>query len=130
RFFRTEAGSWRRYELWAGPRRGRRARLGRGGHLAIGQIPGMAGRVEVVAIDPSAAFRKALREYLPHVAVSVEEFHLIKLANDALTRVRQRLTRDHHGRRGRKVDASWANRKLLLRGASRSRSVDCWTPPP
>ena len=34
-----------------------------------------------------------------------------------MTRVRQRLTRDQHGRRGRKRDASWANRRLLLRGA-------------
>src|SRR5699024_2488123 len=74
-------------------------------------------RVEVVAIAPSAAFRKALREHLPEAAVSVDAFHLVKLANDALTGVRQRLAREHKGRRGRLVDASWANRRLLLRGA-------------
>ncbi len=36
----------------------------------------------MVAIDPSAAFRKALREHLPAAAVSVDPFHLVKLAND------------------------------------------------
>lgn len=73
--------------------------------------------VEVVAIDPSAPFRKAITEHLPHAAVSVDAFHLVKLANDALTAVRQRVAREHKGRRGRLVDPSWANRRLLLRGA-------------
>jgi transposase len=44
--------------------------------------------VSVVAIDPSAAFRKALRLWLPHTAVSVDHFHLIQPANQALTEVR------------------------------------------
>lgn len=79
--------------------------------------PAWRERVEVVAIDPSGAFRKALRNYLPAAAVSVDKFHLVKLAGDTLTRVRQRLTRTQHGRRGRKAGASWANRHLLLRGA-------------
>jgi transposase len=50
--------------------------------------------------------------------VSVNAFHLVKLANDALTQVRQRLARDRHGRRGRGSDPAWANRRLLLRGAN------------
>ena len=69
--------------------------------------------MEVVAIDPSAAFRT----HLPHAAVSVDTFHLVKLRNDAMTAVRQRLVRAQHGRRGRLVDPAWANRRLLLRGA-------------
>ena len=72
--------------------------------------------MEVVAIDPSAAFRKALRTRLPCAAVSVDAFHLIQLSNQCPTTVRQRLVRDHKGRRGRLVDP-WANRRLLLRGA-------------
>src|SRR5512146_1810389 len=36
--------------------------------------------VEVVAIDPSAAFRQAIPEQLPQTAVSVDAFHLAKLA--------------------------------------------------
>lgn len=68
-------------------------------------------------IDPSAAFRKALREQLPHAAVSVDPFHLVKLGNDMLTAVRRRLAREHKQRRGRLANPSWANRRLLLRGA-------------
>ena len=48
--------------------------------------------VQVVAIGPSAAFRKALRMWLPRTAASVDAFHLVKLGNDMLTEVRQRLT--------------------------------------
>ena len=71
--------------------------------------------VQVVAIDPSAAFGKALRMWLPPTAVSVDTFHLVKLSNDMLTEVRQRLTQQVHGRRGRSADPVWANRRLLLR---------------
>ncbi|WP_255429881.1 transposase [Sinomonas cellulolyticus] len=73
--------------------------------------------VEVVAIDPPAAFRKALRMWLPRTAVSVDAFHLVQLANNAVTEARQRLSQEVRGRRGRAVDPGWANRRLLLRGA-------------
>jgi transposase len=126
RFFRDPAtNAWRRYEPWMTTFVD--ADTGR----VLGVVDGRdsAGvaawltarsqewrdRVEVVAIDPSAAFRKALREHLPHAAVSVDAFHLVKLANDAVTTVRQRVSRELKGRRGRKIDASWANRRLLLR---------------
>ncbi|MDQ0676096.1 transposase [Pseudarthrobacter siccitolerans] len=70
--------------------------------------------VRVVAIDPSAAFRKALRTWLPRTAVSVHAFHLVELGNDMLTEVRQRLKQQVHGRRGGPIDPVWANRRLLL----------------
>jgi hypothetical protein len=54
----------------------------------------VAAGVEVVAVDPSAAFRKALRMWPPRTAVSVDALHLVKLANDALTEARQRLPRN------------------------------------
>nr|WP_256869590.1 transposase [Paenarthrobacter ureafaciens] len=53
--------------------------------------------------------------WLPRTAVSVDAFHLVKLGNDMLTEVRQRLTQQVHGRRGRSIDPVWANRRLLLR---------------
>ena len=71
--------------------------------------------VQVVAIDPSAAFRKALRMWLPRTAVSVDLFHLTMLANDMLTTVRQGLSQQVRGRRGRATDSAWANRMLLLK---------------
>jgi transposase len=71
--------------------------------------------VQVVAIDPSAAFRKALRMWLPRTAVSVDLFHMTMLANDMLTTVRQGLSQQVRGRRGRATDPAWANRMLLLK---------------
>ena len=128
RFFRDPhdpTGAWRRYEPW----------MTTFVDATTGQVLGVVdGRdsttvarwlaarsqawreaVEVVAIDPSAAFRRALREQLPRAAVSVDAFHLVKLGNDALTRVRQRVSQQVKGRRGRGIDPAWANRRLLLR---------------
>jgi transposase len=41
------------------------------------------------------------------------------LANKAVTTVRQRVTQDLLGRRGRTLDPAWVNRRLLLRGSER-----------
>lgn len=41
------------------------------------------------------------------------------LGNKVVTAVRQHVTRDLLGRRGRKIDPAWANRRLLLRGRER-----------
>ena len=70
--------------------------------------------VQVVAIDPSAAFRKALWMWLLRTAVSVDPFHMVKLSNDMLTEVRQRLTQQAHSWRGRSSNSAWGNRRLLL----------------
>jgi transposase len=128
RFFRDESGGWRRYEPWmttlVDADTGRvlgvvdgRDSAGVGAWLAARSQP-WRDAVEVVAIDPSAAFRKALRWHLPHAAVSVDPFHLVKLANDTLTHVRQRVVRDRKGRRGRNIDPAWTNRRLLLRAGN------------
>jgi len=57
--------------------------------------------VAVVAIDPSAAFRSAVRALLPKERVSVDNFHLVKLAKDMVTAVRRRVSWDRNDRRGR-----------------------------
>jgi transposase len=125
RYFRDTDGSWRRYEPWmttlVDADTGRvlgvvdgRDSAGVGAWLAA-RSQTWRESVEVVAIDPSAAFRKALREQLPAAALSVDAFHLVKLANDMLTQVRQRVTREAKGRRGRSVDPTWTHRRLLLR---------------
>jgi transposase len=75
--------------------------------------------IEVVVIDPHAGYAAAVREALPEARIAVDHFHLIMLANKAVTAVRQRVTRDLLERRGRKTDPTWANRRLLLRGSER-----------
>ena len=126
RWFRDETGGWRRVEPW----------MSTIVNADCGQVLGIVDgrdsaavaawlatrsqawrdRIQVVAIDPSAAFKKAIREQLPNALVSVDGFHLVQLANLMVTRVRQRLIRDREDRRGRKIDPAWANRTLLLRG--------------
>ena len=75
--------------------------------------------VEVVVIDPHAGYAAAVRAALPDAVIAVDHFHLIMLANRMVTAVRQRVTRDLLGRRGRTIDPTWANRRLLLRGRER-----------
>ncbi|MET1154686.1 transposase [Arthrobacter sp.] len=59
---------------------------------------------------PSLTRWKALCRYRHN------HFHLISLANQAMTETRQNLSRQVKGRRGRAVDKAWAHRMLLLRG--------------
>jgi transposase len=80
--------------------------------------------VRFVAIDPAAGYANAIRTpgLLPNVTVIVDHFHIVKLANDAVTKVRRRVIWQAEGRRGRKVDPAWANRRRLLTGRERLSS--------
>jgi transposase len=77
--------------------------------------------IRYVAIDPAAVYAAAIRTpgLLPNATLVVDHFHLVKLANDAVTKVRRRVTWEQHDRRGRKVDPAWANRRRLLKGRER-----------
>jgi len=85
-----------------------------------GQSEAFRAGITHVVIDPSAAYASAVTsELLPNAVLVVDHFHLVKLANDALTAVRRRVTFDTHGRRGRKQDPEWANRRRLLTARER-----------
>ena len=75
--------------------------------------------VQVVVIDPSAPYASGIRAALPHAQIAVDHWHLVRLANDMVTDVRQRVAREHLGRRGRKVDPAWAHRRMLLSAGDR-----------
>jgi transposase len=77
--------------------------------------------VQVVAMDPCATYRAAVAQALPHALIVADHFHLVRLANQAVTDVRRRVTWDTHGRRGRAADPAWAARRRLLRGRERLR---------
>jgi transposase len=72
-----------------------------------------------VAIDMSVTYAKVAREALPHAELVVDRFHVVKRANQAVEAVRKRVTTASRGRRGRKADPEWLNRRRLLRGAER-----------
>lgn len=75
-------------------------------------------RVEVVAMDPSATYRSAIGTALPTASISVDHWHLVRLANLMVTTVRQRVAREWLGRRGRATDGARAHRMLLLRAGN------------
>jgi transposase len=78
--------------------------------------------IRYVVIDPAASYRAAITpELLPNAQLVVDHFHLVKLANDAVTAVRRRVTWELRNRRGRKVDPEWANRRRLLTARERLR---------
>lgn len=82
-------------------------------------------RIELVVIDPSAPYASGIRAALPGVRIAVDKWHLVALANQMVTEVRQRVTRDQLGRRGTTADPVWVNRRLLLTGADHL-SVKQW----
>jgi transposase len=67
-----------------------------------------------VTIDLSASYLRAVTDALPGAVVVADRFHLVRLANDMVTEVRQHATRDVRGRRGRKRDPEWAGRRRLM----------------
>lgn len=77
--------------------------------------------VEVVSVDPHEGYRKAITdtELLGDVALVVDPFHVVRLANMAVTRCRQRIQQDTLGHRGWARDPLYATRKLFLLGSER-----------
>ena len=85
------------------------------------RTPQFRDAIEFVTIDPAAVYASAIRTrgLLPNAQIVVDHFHLVKLGNDALTKVRRRVTWELRDHRGRKLDPEWANRRRLLRARER-----------
>ena len=77
--------------------------------------------VEVVSVDPHEGYRSALAntELLGDVTMVVDPFHIVRLANMAVTRCRQRVQQATVGHRGWSGDPLYNMRKLFLLGAER-----------
>ena len=75
--------------------------------------------VDYVCMDLCAPYAAAVRRALPGAVVVADRFHLVALANTMITDVRQRVTREHLGRRGRKTDLAWRSRRKLLMAAEK-----------
>jgi len=50
--------------------------------------------IEIVTMDMSQAYQKAVREMLPKAEIAFDHFHIAKLANEALSEVRRTLARE------------------------------------
>lgn len=76
-------------------------------------------RIETVSVDPWRGYLAPVRRLLPRAQVVVDHFHLIRLANQMLIEVRQRIQQEVTGHRGRKGDPLYGIRHLLLRASER-----------
>ena len=130
KWIQDEAGRWVRTERFetnftdaAGSGRLLGQVAGRTGKAVTGWLDNRGqewkDQVRYVAIDPCAVYRSAVERALPHAVIIVDHFHLVRLANQAVTKVRQRVTRQVFGRRGTSKDPAWAIRRRLLRARER-----------
>ena len=83
----------------------------------VEQTPEFRTAIHTVVIDPSAPYASGIRAALPDAVIAVDKWHLVALAHTMVTEVRQRVTREHLGRRGTTADPVWVNRRMLLTGA-------------
>lgn len=88
-------------DLEAGRRRVLFACEGRDGE-AVGRFVedledhgGCREQVQRVCLDMSPAYLKGIADHLPDAQITFDQFHLIKLANEAVDQVRRREQRDH-----------------------------------
>ncbi|WP_422388962.1 transposase [Janibacter alittae] len=64
-------------------------------------------------------YRWRIRTALPKVKISADHWHVIRLANEMVTKVRRRRIWELHQRRGRNIDTAYRYRKLLTCAADR-----------
>ena len=83
------------------------------------QDPAWLEGITTVATDLAEPYRRGLASHLPHAQVVADPFHVVRAANRALDRVRARVQRQTTGGRGRRDDALYQIRKLLLAGTER-----------
>lgn len=85
-------------------------------------------KIEVVSVDPHEGYRSAIVRPHPHtgaasplaeVTIVVDPFHIVRLANAAVTKARQRVQQETLAHRGWTGDPLYGIRKLLLMGAER-----------
>ena len=92
------------------------------------QDPAWLARIRLVAIDPYEPFRAGLRPprgvestvgTLAHARIVADPFHVARQGGRAVDGVRRRVTMRDLGHRGRRGDALWDNRRILLMRADR-----------
>jgi transposase len=86
------------------------------------QAPQWRQQVQAVAIDMCTVFKAAVTSMLPHALLVVDHFHIVQLANRAVSEVRRRITYQQRRRRGRNADREWQLRNRLTRSAARMRA--------
>jgi transposase len=84
-----------------------------------GAHPNWIEGIRVVATDLAESFRAGLSPGLDHATRVADPFHVVRVANRCLDKVRRRVQNETLGHRGRKADPLYRIRKLLLAGDER-----------
>ena len=83
------------------------------------QPPAWCEQVRVVATDLAESYRAGLEGRLDHAIRVADPFHVVRVANRCLDKVRRRVQNATLGHRGRKRDPLYRIRKLMLTGSER-----------
>ena len=77
----------------------------------LAQPAGWREKIRWATLDLSGAYRAAYNQALPHAVQIADPFHVVRLANLCLDRVRRRVQEEALGHRGRKGDDLYRIRK-------------------
>ncbi len=83
------------------------------------QDPAWLGDIRVVATDLAESYRAGTSPHLDHATRVADPFHVVRVANRCIDKVRRRVQNETLGHRGRKYDPLYRIRKLLLKGTER-----------
>ena len=75
--------------------------------------------ITVVATDLAESYRAGLSPHLDHARRVADPFHVVRVGNRCLDKVRRRVQHDTQGHRGRGRDPLYRIRKILLAGSER-----------
>jgi transposase len=81
--------------------------------------PAWIAGIGVVATDLAESYRAGLSPHLDHARRVADPFHVVRVANRCLDKVRRRVQNETKGHRGRKRDPLYKIRKILLAGSER-----------
>ena len=83
------------------------------------QNPAWLKAVRVVATDLAESYRAGTSPHLDHAVRVADPFHVVRIANRCVDKVRRRVQNETLGHRGRTDDPLYRIRKLLLAGSER-----------
>ncbi len=83
------------------------------------QEPAWLAGIATVATDLAESYRGGLWPHLVHAERVADPFHVVRVANRCVDKVRRRVQNETLGHRGRKPDPLYRIRKLLLTGTER-----------
>jgi transposase len=83
------------------------------------QDPAWLVGIRVVTTDLAESYRRGLDPHLAHARRVADPFHVVRVGNRCVDKVRRRVQQETLAHRGRKRDPLYRIRKLLLTGAER-----------